>query len=82
MCQANTWKDSDIGKDWGQEKGTTEDGITNSMAMSLSWLREIVKDKEAWHAACSQQGGKEFDMTEWLNDKESTGKGILWWSSG
>ena len=27
------------------------DGITDSMAMSLSKLKEMVKDRKAWHAA-------------------------------
>ena len=34
-----------------EEKGTTEDGITDSMDMRLSKLQEMVKDRKAWHAA-------------------------------
>ena len=44
-------KDSDDGRDWGQEeKGTTEDemdGITNSMEVGLGGLRELVMDRKA-----------------------------------
>ena len=70
------WKDPDVGKDWGQEKGMPED----EMAGWHHWLdgRESVwspgvGDGQEGLACCDSWGCKESDTTERLNWTEPQG---------
>ena len=54
-AKTDSLEKTDAGRDWGQEKGTTEDEMAawhhRLDGCELSELHELVMDREAWHAA-------------------------------
>ena len=64
-------KDSDAGRDWGQEeKGTTEDEMAGwhhwPDGRESEWAQGV-GDGQGGLVCCDSWGRKESDMTEWLN---------------
>ena len=68
-----TWKDPDVGKDWGQEKGMTEDEMAGwhhqLNGLGFGWTPGV-GDGQAGLVCCSSWGRKESDTAEWLNWSE------------
>ena len=65
---------SEGGRRGGQQRMRWLDGITDSLDMSLSTLREMVKDREARHAADLEIAKSQTQLSNWTEKNNSRKK--------
>ena len=70
-------KIEDRKRGWWWQRLKSLDGIINTINMSLSKLQEIVKDKEAWHAAVHGVTNSWRVLINWTTTKTRTERLLL-----
>ena len=85
-AHAKSWlfgKDSDPGRDWGQEeKGTTEDEMAGWQhrldGREFEWTLELVMDREAWRAVIHGVAKSRTRLSNWTEAKHPSEEQMVW----